>query len=143
KLDVAVVPRYWGTMEHPGLVAMGQPLSLIKPEEDTLERRQAYANILIHELAHYWFGDYVTMAWWDEAWLNEGMGTWMDQKITSAFEPAWKFERRRLRHLTSALASDSQASAKALRQPIAQTTEVGSSFDNPITYDKGMSVLFM
>ena len=62
KLDVAVVPRFWGTMEHPGIVALGQPLTLIKPTEEGLHRKESYANIAIHELAHYWFGDYVTCA---------------------------------------------------------------------------------
>ncbi|MEP7122237.1 MAG: M1 family metallopeptidase, partial [Byssovorax sp.] len=71
KLDVAVVPRYEGTMEHPGIVAIGQPLALIKPDEEGLSRKQDYANTAAHELAHYWFGDYVTMKWWDDTWLNE------------------------------------------------------------------------
>src|SRR6185503_1978700 len=53
KLDVAVVPRFWGTMEHPGIVAMGQPLTLIRPDQATRQRRQGYANILAHELSHY------------------------------------------------------------------------------------------
>ncbi|HET7501641.1 MAG TPA: M1 family metallopeptidase, partial [Kofleriaceae bacterium] len=78
KLDVAVVPRFWGTMEHPGLVAMGQPLTLIRPDQDTRARRQGYANILAHELSHYWFGDLVTMAWWDDTWLNEALSEWSD-----------------------------------------------------------------
>ena len=143
KLDVAVVPRYWGTMEHPGIVAMGQPLTLIKSEEETLERKRAYANILIHELGHYWFGDYVTMAWWNETWLNEGMGSWMDMKITDAFEPAWKYWRGRIGSRSAAMSADAKASAKALRQPVGESTDVESSFDNQLTYAKGASVLFM
>jgi alanyl aminopeptidase len=143
KLDVAVVPRYWGTMEHPGIVAMGQSLTLIKPSEETLERKKHYANILIHELAHYWFGDYVTMAWWNETWLNEGMGEWMDNKLTTLFDPAWKFGRTRLGFRAGAMSADGLASAKALRQPVGQASDVESSFDGALTYSKGMSVLYM
>src|SRR4030095_10517396 len=91
KLDVAVVPRFWGTMEHPGIVAMGQPLTLIRPDEEARSRRQAYTNILSHELAHYWFGDLVTMAWWDDTWLNEALGQWLDLIITDTVEPKWRY----------------------------------------------------
>ncbi len=143
KLDVAVVPRYWGTMEHPGIVAMGQPLTLIKPEEDTYRRRKAYANILIHELGHYWFGDYVTMAWWNETWLNEGMGTWIDIKITEQLEPAWNYQRKRQASLDSALSGDSTGAAKALRQPIVEPHDVENAFDGSLTYSKGAAILFM
>src|SRR6185436_8900416 len=143
KLDVAVVPRYWGTMEHPGIVAMGQALTLIKPEEDTVLRRIAYANILAHELAHYWFGDYVTLAWWDEAWLNEGLGTWMDVKITEAIDPAWKYGRNRQSWRQRALGADGLASAKAMRQPVRERTAIMSSFDNNLTYYKGASIMWM
>src|SRR4029078_881903 len=98
KLDVAVVPRFWGTMEHPGIVALGQPLTLIKADEETPARRQKYANIATHELAHYWFGDYVTMAWWDDTWLNEALAEWMDGKITNQLEPAWSYDLTQLHH---------------------------------------------
>jgi len=82
KLDVAVVPRVWGTMEHPGIVAMGQPLTLIRPDQETRGRKLDYAGILAHELSHYWFGDLVTMAWWDDTWLNEALGEWSDMNAT-------------------------------------------------------------
>lgn len=143
KLDVAVVPRFWGTMEHPGILAMGQPLSLIKPEEDTVRRRIRYANILVHELAHYWFGDLVTMAWWDETWLNEGLGEWMDIKVTEAIEPAWKYGRNRQGFRLRAMRADGRASAKAMRQPVRERTAIISSFENDLTYYKGASILWM
>jgi aminopeptidase N len=143
KLDVAVVPRFWGTMEHPGIVAMGQPLTLIKPDEDSMGRRIAYANILIHELGHYWFGDLVTMAWWDDTWLNEGLTTWLDVKITTAFEPKWRYDLERLRNQGAAMSGDTLVAAKALRQPIRDTTDIQASFDSQTTYSKGASVMFM
>ena len=143
KLDIAVPPRYWGTMEHPGLLAMGQPLTLIKPEEESIQRKQAYANVLIHELAHYWFGDYVTMKWWDETWLNEALASWLDKKITDQLEPAWRYRMEALNSMASAMASDALVSTKAIRQPIEKTTDIEGSFDNAITYDKGSQVLAM
>lgn len=143
KLDVAVVPRYWGTMEHPGIVALGQPLTLIPPDRETADRKRAYVNIAIHELAHYWFGDYVTMAWWNDIWLNESFATWLDVKITSAFEPTWKYGLTRYRWRERAMSTDRLASAKTLQEPVATNHEIESSFDNGITYFKGASLLFM
>ena len=142
KLDVAVVPRYWGTMEHPGLVALGQPLTLIKSSERSLAREQRYANIAAHELAHYWFGDYVTTAWWDDTWLNEALGTWMDERTTAALEPSWRFASRRT-HVPFVMNLDSLATAKKIRQPVETKSDVESSFDGGITYGKGSMVLSM
>lgn len=143
KLDIAVVPRYWGTMEHPGILAMGQPLTLIRPEEDSPERRQSYANIAIHELCHYWFGDYVTMRWWDDAWLNEAFGTWCDQKITHRLEPSWEWDVHRVWWRNQALSADARATAKAIRAAPETVQDVETVFDNSITYGKGAAVIGM
>ena len=143
KLDVAVVARFWGTMEHPGLVAMGQPLTLIKPDENTIWRRQHYVNILIHELGHYWFGDLVTHAWWDDIWLNEGLGTWIDRKITDRFEPAWEYDMERMWDREGAMSTDALLSAKRIREPATSNDDIAHSFDNTITYSKGGQVIGM
>ena len=144
KLDVAVVPRFWGTMEHPGIVAMGQPLTLIKPAEETRERRFGYANILAHELAHYWFGDLVTLAWWDDTWLNEALGSWMDAIITDRAEPSWRFsESSRPSSSAEAMEADEKLSTKSIRQPVATKEAIQHSFDSAITYQKGATVLHM
>lgn len=143
KLDVAVVPRYEGTMEHPGLVAMGQPLTLIKPDEEGLSRKQAYTDTAAHELAHYWFGDYVTMPWWDDTWLNESFAQWMDAKITDAVEPSWRFGRVRLERASSAMNADKLASAKKMRQPVESVEDILNAFDGDLTYNKGASVIAM
>jgi aminopeptidase N len=143
KLDVAVVPRFWGTMEHPGIVALGQPLTLIKPGEETPQRRRRYANIAIHELGHYWFGDVVTAAWWDDIWLNEGLTTWLDQKITDRFEPAWRYAIEKAAALNLSLESDGLSSSKALRQAVTTPQAIEASFDAENTYFKGASVIGM
>jgi aminopeptidase N len=143
KLDVAVVPRYWGTMEHPGIVAMGQPLTLIAPGQDSVEREQHYADIAVHELAHYWFGDYVTTAWWDDTWLNEALGTWMDETATAAVEPGWGFDFERIARAGYGMRVDALGSAKRIRQPVETKDDIENSFDSAITYYKGQAVLSM
>lgn len=144
KLDVAVVPRYEGTMEHPGIVALGQPLTLIRPEDESLFRKQRYVNIAAHELAHYWFGDYVTMRWWDDTWLNESFAQWMDAKITEAVEPSWgELRAARLRRAADAMDADRLATAKRMRQPVESTEDILNAFDGSLTYDKGASVITM
>ena len=144
KCDVAVVPRFWGTMEHPGLVALGQPLTLIPPAEETRERRERYANIAIHELAHHWYGDLVTHAWWDDIWLNESFGTWEDANVTERFEPAWRaLVTERWARRGGGLDADVLPSAKRLRQPVTSRHDIEGAFDGGITYQKGASLLTM
>jgi aminopeptidase N len=143
KLDVAVVPRYRGTMEHPGIVAIGQPLALIPAKEETLQRRQWYDRITIHELAHYWFGDLVTMEWWDDLWLNESSASWLEAKLIDKLEPSWKEPEDRLGEQLYALSTDGLASSHPIRQSITSRTDFESAFDNSITYFKGASVLGM
>ncbi len=144
KCDVAVVPRFWGTMEHPGLVALGQPLTLIPPAEETRERRERYATIAIHELAHHWYGDLVTHAWWDDIWLNESFGTWEDANVTERLEPAWRaLVTGRWQRRAGGMQVDALPSAKRLRQPVTSRHDIEGSFDNGITYEKGASLLTM
>ncbi|KAB2911263.1 MAG: M1 family metallopeptidase [Kofleriaceae bacterium] len=143
KLDVAVVPRYWGTMEHPGIVAMGQTLTLIPPDQETTSRKKAYANILIHELAHYWFGDVVTMAWWNDTWLNEALASWLDVKITDQFEPSWHYGDDGIAIANAAMNTDQLLAARAMRQPVDSSEAIQASFDNDTTYGKGAAVLRM
>jgi aminopeptidase N len=142
KLDVAVLPR-WNAMEHPGLVAMGQTLTLIKPAEETASRRRDYANILVHELAHYWFGDYVTHAWWDDIWLNEALATWLDAKLTERLDPSWRYAERARTFTAWAKQTDALASARAVRQPIRARGDIESAFDADTTYSKGAAVIGM
>ncbi len=143
KLDVAVVPRYWGTMEHPGIVAMGQPLTLIRADQATRGRKRRYTTILAHELSHYWFGDLVTMAWWDDTWLNEALGQWSDMNITEAAEPSWRVRDARIDLAARAMASDETLSSHAIRQPVTTRSGIQVSFDSDITYYKGSSVFRM
>jgi len=144
KLDVAVVPRFWGTMEHPGIVALGQPLTLIPPGEETLQRRKSYVNIALHELAHYWFGNIVTCQWWDDIWLNEALTTWLDHHVTDRFEPTWDYALDANANSASfALETDSLTTSPPVRKPITTNDDIIGAFDNGTTYAKGASLLTM
>ncbi|WP_426749217.1 M1 family metallopeptidase [Myxococcus sp. Y35] len=144
KLDVAVVPRYWGTMEHPGLVALGQPLTLIRPGEETLARRKWYVNIANHELGHYWFGNIVTCKWWDDIWLNESLTSWLDRKTVDPFDPSWGFALEQSAQSASfALDTDALAATLPVRKPATTHDEVLGSFDNGTTYAKGSAIIDM
>lgn len=144
KLDVAVVPRYWGTMEHPGLVALGQPLTLIRPNEETYARRKWYVTIANHELGHYWFGNIVTCKWWDDIWLNESLTSWLDRKTVDPFDPAWGFAREAgMNSMSLALDTDALAAALPVRKPANTHDEIQGVFDNGTTYAKGSTLIGM
>lgn len=144
KLDVAVVPRFWGTMEHPGLVALGQPLTLIRPGEETPARRERYVHIALHELGHYWFGNVVTCRWWDDIWLNESLTSWLDGRTVQAVAPEWDFQlEAQADARDAAIAADTLASALPVRKPVESNGDIEGSFDTATTYSKGAALLNM
>ncbi len=142
KLDSIAVPHKGGAMENPGLITYGSNIILARAEDDTVARRRTYASIAAHEIAHMWFGDLVTMAWWDDIWLNEAFATWMARRTIAAWKPAWGAELQRVADRSAAMTSDSLMSARKIRQPIRQQDDIESSFDK-ITYDKGAAVIAM
>ncbi|AGC42600.1 M1 family peptidase [Myxococcus stipitatus DSM 14675] len=144
KLDVAVVPRYWGTMEHPGLVALGQPLTLIKPGEETIQRRRHYVHIAGHELGHYWFGNIATCHWWDDIWLNESLTSWLDRKQMDGFDARWGYgQDASSGNRMAAMETDALASTLPVRKPATTHDAVLGAFDNSTTYAKGAALLDM
>jgi alanyl aminopeptidase len=143
KLDIAAVPVFnAGAMENPGLITYRQELVLTKPGEETLNKQQAYAAITAHEIAHQWFGNYVTLAWWDDTWLNEAFATWMATKVIEQWKPAWDAPVERVATRGRVMAEDSLDSARTIRQPIATSDDIQNAFDG-ITYQKGQAVLTM
>jgi len=142
KLDQVAIPGAGFAMEHPGLVTYGQGIILQRKGEETLSIRRGYASVCAHELAHMWFGDLVTMGYWEDTWLNESFASWLGEKVTGRFAPDWGIEIERVEERVSALAADSLASARKLRQPIASNDDIQSAFDD-ITYGKGRAVLEM
>ncbi|MFL5353519.1 M1 family metallopeptidase [Archangium sp.] len=142
KLDVFAVPLFGGAMEHPGLVTFNTGLILSKPAEDSIGRQRRFYNVQMHELAHQWFGDLVTMAWWDDLWLNEAFASWATPRLVEGAQPTWDAPIERVRERSYALGSDSLLSARRIRQPIESEDDVLNAFDG-ITYGKGSTVLAM
>ncbi len=144
KLDTVAIPATvnFGAMENAGMITYTSSLLVARPFEESLGFRRRYASVAAHEMAHQWFGDLVTLAWWDDAWLNEAFATWMANKALDGYEPDWNrgwwrgYRRRR------ALEADRLASARRVRNPVLAKTDIWGAFDH-ITYDKGGEVLSM
>jgi alanyl aminopeptidase len=144
KLDHLVIPQTvgFGAMENAGLVTYVSTLLLSKPADETIRFRRAYASVCAHETAHQWFGDLVTMAWWDDVWLNEAFATWMGGKIIGRWKPDWGSSVARVGTRSFAMDVDSLVSARRIRQPIESDDDIENAFDG-ITYQKGGAVLEM
>jgi len=142
KVDCIAVPLFGGAMENPGLITFSSALILRRPDEETVGSRRAYASVATHELAHQWFGDLVTMEWWDDLWLNEAFASWMTPKIIEGWQPTWAAPEGRLGARAQAMSADSLTSARRIRQPIVSNHDMKNAFD-AITYQKGASVLHM
>ncbi len=143
KADQAAMPISVGlAMENPGMVTYGANILLAKPQSDTLSRQRGYAETAAHELAHQWFGDLVTTAWWNDIWLNEAFATWMEEKIVAEWKPEWHTRAGDVVSNAFAERDDSFPSARSIRQPIASMAEIDTAFDG-ITYEKGATVIGM
>jgi len=144
KLDMLAIPVTvgFGAMENPGLVTFTEGLILLDPKHASKRREYSWVQVASHELAHQWFGDLVTTAWWDDIWLNEGFADWAEYKITAAFEPAWHEELYAVGDRGDALGADALVSARQIRQPIVTRDDIINAFDD-ITYKKGAAVLGM
>jgi cytosol alanyl aminopeptidase len=142
KLDQIALPVATGAMENPGLVTYGHQLILARAEADTPSRQRSFAGVCTHELAHQWFGDLVTMAWWDDLWLNEAFATWMTPRILETWQPTWGIDVQQVGRRNGALAADALANARQIRQPIRSNDDIANAFDG-ITYGKGASVIGM
>jgi alanyl aminopeptidase len=142
KLDVIAVPLLGGAMEHPGLVTFNSQLMLSKPEEDSIGRQRAFSETQVHELGHQWFGNLVTLAWWDDLWLNESFASWVTPRIVESWQPTWDAPVERVQDRSRSLDADSLLSARRIRQPIDSANDIHNAFDG-ITYGKGSAVLTM
>jgi len=144
KLDSLAIPVTvdFGAMEHPGLVTYASKLLLARPGEQTREFQREYVVTAAHELAHQWFGNLVTMAWWDDLWLNESFASWLEVRITDEVMPQWGWALSHQRARAAAMHADRLVSARRIQQPVATDEDMGNLFD-AITYQKGQTVLAM
>lgn len=142
KLDLLASPDFAaGAMENPGLITFRDYLMLLDKDSPVSFVQNSF-NVNAHELAHQWFGDVVTMPWWDDLWLNESFATWMQSKITQKLHPEFNADLERIADTTDAMKSDSLVSVRRIRQPILSNADIQTAFDG-ITYQKGAAVLNM
>ncbi|MEY2556153.1 MAG: hypothetical protein QOF93_1297 [Verrucomicrobiota bacterium] len=153
KLDQIAIPGgFGGAMENWGGITYFESVLLFDPQKSSASTRQRIYEVVAHETAHQWFGDLVTMAWWDNLWLNEGFASWMGSKCTAHFNPDWEVwlarntqrdpSRRTGIAKEVAMESDARSTTHAIQQPVANEAEANSAFDD-ITYRKGQSFLRM
>jgi alanyl aminopeptidase len=142
KLDHVPVPQFFGAMENAGLITYEETLLLSPPDRETIGFKRTCANVTTHEMAHQWFGDLVTMSWWDDVWLNESFATWISPKIVDDWQPDWRTALDQLSSTFSAMRADSLVNARCIRQPIEAPSDIDDAFDE-ITYGKGAAVLGM
>lgn len=143
KLDSMAIPATvgFGAMENAGLITYRESLILM-PADASLARQRRYAGVAAHEIAHQWFGDLVTPAWWDDIWLNESFASWLPDKIIAKVFPSWWQPTDQVEQRAGALDADSLITARRIRQPIETEDDILTAFDG-ITYGKGASVLRM
>jgi len=143
KLDQVGLPEFEaGAMENAGLVTYREVALLLDPATASLAQKKRVAEVVTHELAHQWFGNWVTMTWWDDLWLNEAFATWMAFKIVDAWNPAWRVWLEFDQGKAAAMQLDALRSTHPIRAEIHDVAEAGEAFDL-ITYEKGGAVLRM
>ncbi|HEY1908506.1 MAG TPA: M1 family metallopeptidase [Myxococcaceae bacterium] len=143
KLDQVGIPDFEaGAMENAGLITYRELALLLDPATAPLAVQKRVAEVVTHELAHQWFGNWVTMVWWDDLWLNEAFATWMAYKIVDLWRPDWRVWLDFDAGKATALHLDALRSTHPIRGTVANAAEATESFD-AITYEKGGAVLRM
>lgn len=143
KLDLLAIPDFEaGAMENPGCITFRETLLLIDPKTASSHTLRGAASVIAHEMAHLWFGDLVTMQWWDDLWLNEAFATWMSTRAVNTVFPEWDFWKDYIEARSAALHTDSLHSTRSIHSPVLSPDQATEMFD-VITYEKGASVLRM
>ena len=143
KLDLIAVPGgFSGAMENWGGITFFESRLLFDPATNSDTARRGIFSVLAHEMAHQWFGDLVTMGWWDNLWLNEGFASWMQEKAAAQFYPQWKTWLNGYGQKQFAMAFDARRTSHPVQQPVADQSEAMTAFDG-ITYNKGQALIRM
>jgi puromycin-sensitive aminopeptidase len=143
KYDQVAVPSFaFGAMENAGLVVFRPSLLLLDPATAAWDERKDVALVVAHEFAHMWFGDLVTMAWWDDLWLNEAFAEWMAHRCVAALAPDLDVWSRFRARAASAMATDALASTHPIYTPVETPAQAQELFD-AITYGKGSATMRM
>jgi aminopeptidase N len=141
KLDLIASAQMTGAMENAGAILFNETLLLLDEAARPTQLRSFYET-MAHELAHHWFGNLVTPAWWDDIWLNESFAEWMGVKIAAGLRPDLGSRAGLVDSATHAMDVDSKRSGRPIHQPVSDNAQIASTFDS-ITYVKGGAVLAM
>jgi aminopeptidase N len=145
KLDNVASPgssQFFGAMENWGAIFTFEHTLLLDPSISTQSDKQRVYSVAAHEIAHQWFGDLVTMSWWDDLWLNEGFATWMAGRTTAKLHPEWNTRLGTIEGRERAMSRDAVASTHPVVQHVETVEQASQAFD-AITYQKGGAVIRM
>ncbi len=143
KLDLIGLPDFSaGAMENTGCITFREVILLINEKQGAIELKKEIASVIAHEMAHQWFGDLVTMQWWDDIWLNEGFATWMSSKPIEAWKPEWNVKLDDVIDDGRTLNTDSLANTRPIHQAANTPAQIMELFDG-IAYGKAAAVLRM
>ena len=143
KLDIIAVPDFSaGAMENTGAIIFREQFLVVEKDGGTTERRKQIAQFIGHEIAHQWFGDLVTMEWWDDIWLNEGFATWMEHRPMQEWRPEWNATLEEVRAVQRAMNLDSLLTTRPVRTKVETPHEINQVFD-AIAYQKTAAVIRM
>lgn len=143
KLDFIAVPEFEaGAMENLGAITFREELLLLEDKHSSVQAQQRASSVIAHEMAHLWFGDLVTMKWWDDLWLNEAFATWMSVKADDYVHPEWQSWEFFTLDRLNAMEVDELRSTRAIHAEVKNPMEAVEMFDS-ITYSKGASILRM
>ncbi len=143
KVDFVAIPDFaQGAMENTGLITYRESLLLVDPEHATQPELENIADVVAHELAHQWFGNLVTMRWWNGIWLNEAFATFMALVTVDAWRPDWEQWNTFARGATAAKEVDALRSTRAIEYPVHSPDDASGMFD-VLTYQKGAAILRM
>ncbi len=143
KLDLIGLPDFSaGAMENTGCITFREVILLIDAKQGSVRMKKEIASVIAHEMAHQWFGDLVTMKWWDDIWLNEGFATWMESKPIEAWKPEWNFNLDEVSDAATTLNEDSLENTRPIHQAADTPAQIQELFDG-IAYGKAAAVLRM
>ncbi len=141
KLDMIGLPDFAaGAMENTGLITYREVILLLDDKKASVGLHREVATVIAHEIAHQWFGDLVTMQWWDDIWLNEGFATWMENKAVAAWKPDWHLELDDAQGTTGSLSVDGLKNTRPIHQAAETPAQIQELFDG-IAYGKAAAVL--